>query len=57
VGNTVLRLGAAVFAFGVLTAVTSLPEYAVSLFGVVILAAVVRMLYRLNTSTPDAAEA
>jgi hypothetical protein len=53
----VLRLGAAVFAFGVLTAVTSLPEYAVSLFGVVILAAVVRMLYRLNTSTPDAAEA
>jgi hypothetical protein len=57
VGNTVLRLGVAVIAFGVLTAVTSLPEYAVSLLGVVILAAVVRMLYRLNTYTPDAAEA
>jgi hypothetical protein len=57
VGNTVLRLGAAVFAFGVLAAVTTLPEYAGAVLGVAIVLAVVRMLYRLNTYTPDAAEA
>lgn len=51
-GNTVLRVGIAVFAFGVLESVTSPPSSLGLLIGAAILVAVLRMLYRLNTYTP-----
>lgn len=57
VGSTVLRLGIAVVAFGVLAAVSALPEYAGAALGAVVLLAVGQLLYRLNTYTPEATEA
>lgn len=54
VGATVLRLGIAVVAFGVLAALSMLPPYAGLALGAVVLLAVGQLLYRLNTYTPDA---
>jgi hypothetical protein len=51
-GNTVLRVGIAVFAFGLFTTVTNPPAFLGSILGSVILVAVLRLLYRLNTWAP-----
>lgn len=51
-GNTVLRIGIATAAFGVLASVTTPPGYLSAIVGLAIAAAVVRLLYRLNTYTP-----
>lgn len=48
-GNTILRVGIAVFAVGVLASVTDPPSYLPAVVGGVILADVGRLLYRLNT--------
>ena len=47
VGNTVLRLGLAAVALGVFAVITEVPP-----FGVVVLLAVARLLYRLRTYSP-----
>lgn len=52
-GSTVLRVGLAALALGVLTAVTELPSYLPLLVQAIILLAVVRMIYRLYTYTPE----
>jgi hypothetical protein len=51
-GNTVLRVGIAVFAFGLFTAVTNSPAFLDIVIGGAILVAVLRWLYRLNTLAP-----
>jgi len=51
-GNTILRVGIAVFAIGVLATVMALPAYLEPIVGVVILVDVGRMIYRLNTWSP-----
>ena len=52
-GNTLLRVGIAVIAFGVLVSVTEVPSYLDLVLQAVILVAVLRLLYRLNTWTPQ----
>lgn len=52
-GNTVLRVGIAVFVFGVLASVMELPSYLEIVVGAIILVAVLRLLYRLNTWSPS----
>lgn len=54
-GNTILRIGLAVFMFGVLASVFELPSYLEIVIGAIILLAVVRLLYRLNTWSPPKA--
>ena len=51
-GNTILRVGIAVFAVGVLATVTDLPAYLEPVVGVIIVLDVGRMIYRLNTWSP-----
>jgi hypothetical protein len=51
-GNTLLRLGIAVFIFGVITSVIDLPGYVLILVTGIILVAVGRLIYRLNTWSP-----
>jgi len=51
-GNTVLRVGLAVFAIGILVSVTNPPSYLGILVGAGIVLAVLRMVYRLNTWSP-----
>lgn len=51
-GNTVLRIGLAATALGVLIAVAEIPSYLPLVFEVIIVFAVVRLLYRLHTYTP-----
>jgi hypothetical protein len=51
-GNTLLRVGIAVTAFGVIASVTDVPSYLSLLIEATILVAVLRLLYRLNTWTP-----
>ncbi|GAA0521096.1 hypothetical protein SAMN04488066_1203 [Halorubrum aquaticum] len=51
-GNTVLRVGLAVFAIGILVSVTNPPSYLGVLVGTGIVLAVLRMIYRLNTWSP-----
>jgi hypothetical protein len=53
-GNTVLSVGVTVIAFGVLASVTNPPAYLGPLIGAVIVLAVVRLIYRLNTWSPSA---
>jgi hypothetical protein len=53
-GNTVLRVGIAVFAFGSLVSVMNLPSYLGVLVGAVIVLDVLRLIYRLNTWSPQA---
>jgi hypothetical protein len=48
-GNTIHRIGLAVFAFGVLISVTNPPSYLGLLFGATIVLAVLWMIYRVNT--------
>jgi len=52
VGNTVLRLGVALLVVGGIASLTTLPEYMSTIITVVVVLAVVRLLYRLNTYTP-----
>jgi hypothetical protein len=54
-GNTILRIGLAVFAFGILVSVTSPPSYFGLLFGAAIVLAVLWMIYRVNTWSSRAA--
>jgi len=51
-GNTILRVGIAVSAFGIIAAVTEPPSYLGLLIGAVIVLAVLRLIYRLNTWSP-----
>jgi len=53
VGNTVLRLGVALLAVGAVGAVSGVPSFAGPLLAVVIVVAVGRLLYRLNTYDPE----
>ncbi|MFB6150161.1 MAG: hypothetical protein ABEJ48_10905 [Halobacteriales archaeon] len=48
-GNTILRVGVAVFIVGVLATVTNPPSYVAVVVGGVIVVDVARMIYRLNT--------
>lgn len=54
-GNTILRVGIAVFVFGVLASVTDPPSYLGLMVGAAIVLVVLRLLYRLNTWSPQAA--
>lgn len=51
-GNTVLRIGVATIAFGVVVSVADVPSYLPLVFEGVILVAVLRLLYR-STRTPQ----
>jgi len=51
-GNTVLRVGIAVFAVGLLASVTNLPSYLGLAVGALVVLDVVRMVYRVNTFSP-----
>jgi len=53
-GNTVLRIGIAVSVVGVLESVTTPPSYLGTLVEAAILLEVLRLLYRLNTWSPQA---
>lgn len=53
-GTTVLRIGIAVFAFGVLASVTTPPTSLGLLIGAAIVIDVLRTIYRLNTWSPRA---
>jgi len=52
-GNTVLRVGIAVFAFGVISSLADPPSYLGPVVGAVIVLAVGRLVYRLNTWSPS----
>lgn len=52
-GNTVLRVGLAAIAFGMIFTVADPPSYLPLVVEGVILIAVVRLLYRLHTYTPS----
>jgi hypothetical protein len=52
-GNTLLRIGIALLAVGVLAVVTTLPTYFTVVVAVGIMLAVARLLYRLNTWSPS----
>lgn len=52
-GNTILHVGIAVFVVGVIATVTNPPSYLNVMVGGVILLAVLRLLYRLNTWSPS----
>ncbi|WP_257301086.1 DUF3784 domain-containing protein [Haloarchaeobius sp. FL176] len=54
-GNTILRVGIAVLAFGGLASVTDVPSSLGPLVGLAILVAVGRLLYKLNTYEPTGA--
>lgn len=54
-GNTVLRVGIAVSAFGLLASVTNIPSYLGTLIGVAIVLDVLRLIYRANTYTSTGA--
>jgi hypothetical protein len=54
-GNTVLRVGIAVFVVGILESLTTAPSDLGVLVGIVIVLDVLRLLYRLNTWSPQAA--
>ncbi|WP_324761103.1 DUF3784 domain-containing protein [Haloarcula montana] len=53
-GNTIIRIGVAVFVVGILQSVTNPPSYLGFLIGVGIVLAVLRLVYRLNTYSPTA---
>jgi hypothetical protein len=52
-GSTLLRIGIALLAVGVLAVVTTLPTYLTIVVAVGIMLAVARLLYRLNTWPPS----
>ena len=51
-GNTILRIGLAAIVLGVLIVSTDVPSYLPTVFGGLIVLAVVRMIHRLRTYTP-----
>ena len=51
-GNTVLRIGLASVTLGVVVALSDVPSHLPTVFGVVILLTVARLIYRLHTYTP-----
>ncbi|WP_121822618.1 hypothetical protein [Halostella salina] len=53
VGNMVLRVGIGVSVFGVVASYVDLPTYLALVVEVVIVAEVVRTIYRLNTYAPS----
>lgn len=53
-GNTMLRVGIALLVIGMVAAVTTLPAYFDLVVSGIILLAVGRLLYRLNTWSPPA---
>ncbi|OYR93324.1 hypothetical protein DJ71_02860 [Halorubrum sp. E3] len=53
-GNTVLRVGIAVLIVGILESVPNPPSYLSVLIGAAIVLDVLRLLYRLNTWSPQA---
>ncbi|MFA9518424.1 hypothetical protein ACERIT_14630 [Halopenitus sp. H-Gu1] len=54
-GNTVLRVSIAALVVGVLISVMNPPSYLDVLVGIVIVLDMLRMIYRLNTWSPQAA--
>jgi hypothetical protein len=54
-GNTILRIGIAVFVFGILASVLDPPSYLTLVVVTVIVVAVLRLIYRLNTWSPQTA--
>ena len=52
-GNTLLRVGVALLAFGVLAGLMALPSYFDLVLGGAIVLAVARLVYRLNTWSPN----
>lgn len=54
-GNTILRVGIAVFAFGVVATLIEPPAHLAAIVGVAIALAVARLLYQLNTWSPPQA--
>ena len=54
-GNTVLRVSIAALVVGVLMSVINPPSYLDLLVGIVIILDMLRMIYRLNTWSPQAA--
>jgi len=54
-GNTVLRVSIAALVVGVLMSVMNPPSYLDLLVGIVIILDMLRMIYRLNTWSPQAA--
>lgn len=54
-GNTVLRISIAAFVVGTLMSLMNPPSYLGALVGGVIVLDVLRMIYRLNTWSPQAA--
>jgi len=48
-GNTILRVGIAVLLIGVVASIIELPPHLDTVIGAVIIVAVLRLLYRLNT--------
>lgn len=52
-GNTVLRIGLAAVAVGAVFAFADPPSYLGAVFGVVVVLAVARLVYRLNTYAPE----
>ncbi|SFH06319.1 hypothetical protein SAMN04488063_0058 [Halopelagius inordinatus] len=53
-GNTLLRVGIAVFVVGIVESVTNPPSYLGVVVGVAIALEVARLLYRLNARSPQA---
>lgn len=51
-GNTILRIGIAAIALGILIITIDIPSYLPVVFGGLIFLAVVRMIYRIRTYTP-----
>lgn len=54
-GNTILRIGSAVIGFGIFASLSDPPSYLRIVVGAMIVVAVGRLLYRINTWTPSQA--
>ncbi|MFC5279050.1 DUF3784 domain-containing protein [Halorubrum rubrum] len=54
-GNTVLRIGLAGIAVGVVVALVDAPAFLPTVYAIAVLFAVARLLYRLHTYTPTKA--
>jgi hypothetical protein len=52
-GNTILRIGIAALVLGGLIAITEITPYLPTVFGVIVLLDVARLIYRLNTYSPS----
>ena len=56
-GNTVLRIGVAALVVGGAYAVANPPAYLSGIFAAIVVLDVARLIYRLNTYSPDGADA